>query len=137
MRGMINLLGPLYVRVFRRGASEVKSKYQATATDSSARVTVITPTSGKKVRVISVNFLSTSSTATDLSAYFGTEVSISIDATKAIIQLWVDVDTGANGFNSIWPDGGGPVGAVDEVVSMRTGADVSNGVTIVVHYREE
>lgn len=136
MRGMINLLGPLFTRAFKPGASEVKQTAKFTASDSSTRVTLLTPTSGKKVRVISVLAGTGSATGTNCELYFGTGAQFTTDVSKAIFIARLDNDIEMTKFLS-WPDGGGPVGAVDEVVSMRTNDNITSSVVFMVHYREE
>ena len=137
MRGMINLLGPLYVRVFRRGASDIKSTRVTTISASTTRVTIITPASGKRVRIISVSLAHRSTTATLDEIYFGTGANIGTTPANAIFEAFLDIDTGANNAGIVFPDGGGPIGDVDEVVSMVTSADISSNLTVVVHWREE
>ena len=126
----------LNVNVYRDGASEVKSHYHLTASDSTTRVTLITPTSGKKIRVISVSMLSFSSTLILFEVYFGTGANITSDASKVVAIGIFDRDLYANLFAS-WADGGGPVGAADEVLSFRTHIDVGVSGWVAVHYREE
>ena len=47
-------------------------------------------------------------------------------------------DTGIDGTdNDIWPDGGGPVSRVDEIVSWRTQTETETGLLGVLVYREE
>ena len=135
-RGFINLLGPLFTRAFRPGASEVKSVLKTTASNSTTRVTVLTPTSGKKVRIISCHARSGSTTGTGIEVYFATGATILTNAGKEIVETVLDI-TDMPSIFLVWPDGGGPVGAVDEVISLRTGADITNNVVVVIHYREE
>jgi len=79
----------------------------------------------------------TSSTAAAFEVYFGTGANIGSDATKIIAEQYLDV--GANEANTavVFPDGAGPVGAVDDVVSIRTSTDIgANGIVNII-YREE
>lgn len=135
-RGFINLLGPLFTRAFKPGASEVKSDRLRTATDSSVRVTMFTPTSGTRIRIISVQIGSTSSTIVAAEMYFATGANITTNAGKEIVNTPIDADP-AQSFRMVWPDGGGPIGAVDEVLSYRTSADITTSHFVLVHYREE
>ncbi len=120
------------------GASEVKSLYFATTAPSTARKTLVTPTSGRRIRVISIELSNNSgaNTRTGLQVYFGTGADIATASAKAIAYAQVDRDNYGNIYRS-WPDGGGPVGAVDDAVSMVTGADVGSDCFGVIHYREE
>ncbi len=136
MRGMINLLGPLYVRVFRRGASEVKGTVKLTAAPSTTKVTLLTPTSGKKVRIVSCALFSVSATAASFELYFGTGTNILTTIANVIHYAALDVVDEPNSV-MVWPDGGGPVGAVDAVVSMRATPDITTSGRFVIHYREE
>ena len=125
----------LYSRAAARGASEVLTTFLRSATDSSVRATLLTPTAGKRVRVIAIILTSTSTTAGRIEAYFGTGAQITTNASKAI-GLWWCKDT--NGHAQIvFPDGAGPLGAVDDVVSWRTGADLATAADATLVYREE
>jgi len=119
------------------GASEVTAQRAVTGSTSTTRTTACTPTSGKKIRAIAVFMFTTSSTAAAFEVYFGTGANIGSDATKIIAEQYLDV--GANEANTavVFPDGAGPVGAVDDVVSIRTSTDIgANGIVNII-YREE
>ncbi|KKK48622.1 hypothetical protein LCGC14_3143290, partial [marine sediment metagenome] len=123
MRGMINLLGPLYVRVFRRGASDVLSARRITGATSTTRITIATPTGGKRIRLISCELRSISATTTSLEVYFATGASIATTPGKEISDPTLNLTDMPTIFES-WPDGAGPVGAVNDVVSLRTGVNI-------------
>ena len=129
-------LGALAVGTRSPGASEVKSERVVTATDSSVRSTMVTPTSGKKIRVISAHFSNGGTTGARLEVYFGTGANIGTNSTSAVFQAVLDLDTVPNATQA-WPDRGGPIGAADEVVSIRTGVDITTNGEFIVHYREE
>ena len=136
MRGMINLLGPLFVRVFKPGASEVKTARFISATDSTTRATIATPTLGKKIRIISAHLTVLTTSLTRYEMYFHTGANITTNAGNEIMDaIMIRVDD----FNEgrVWPDGGGPVGAVDEVVSFRSADNITNNCIIIIAYREE
>ena len=118
------------------GASEVKSDRYTTASDSSVRATFLTPTSGKKIRITSIINNNSSATSAIIELYFGTGATLATDGTKAISQVRLDL-TDQPSIVHAWPDGGGPVGATDDVVSIRTDADLTTNVRLVVQYREE
>ncbi|KKM27722.1 hypothetical protein LCGC14_1571850 [marine sediment metagenome] len=126
----------LNVNVYRDGASEVKNLWAVSPTSSTTKATFLTPTAGKKIRVVACHMATSSATGSFLELYFGTGANISSDATKAIMYPWLDIDTFA-AFGLAWPDGGGPVGDVDEVISIRTSNSVSTGMRALLHYREE
>jgi len=116
--------------------SEVKTIYKATATDSSTVATAITPTTGKKVRIISVQACSSSATAANIEVYFGTGANITTTVTKAIFLA--NLDTDVRPYEGMcWPAGCQPVGAVDDVVSVRTSVNITSNGLFVITYKEE
>ena len=138
LRGALDAVqtGRLNVNVYRDGASEAKSLRVVTGATSTTRLTAITPTSGKKIRFISVLAFTTSVTGTEIEVYFGTGATIGTDNTKAVFQPRLDLAQVPT-HSQTWPDGGGPVGDADEVVSLRTGSNIGASAAIIVHYREE
>lgn len=136
-RDFIGILGSVRTRAFKAGASDVKSVRAVSVSDSTSRVTIITPTSGKRVRIISVSLAHRSTTAVLDEIYFGTGANIGTTPANAIFEAFLDIDTGANNAATTFPDGGGPIGDVDEVVSMVTSANITTNLTAIVHYREE
>ena len=126
----------LNVNVFADGASEVKAVRYGTSSDSRTRATVLTPTSGKKVRLVSLQVYTSSTTQHLGEVYFGTGTDITTNPGKDIAWPVLDADP-AQWFIIVWPDGGGPVGAADEVLSYRTNIDIAFSDRVLVHYREE
>ena len=126
----------LNVNAYRDGASEVKSLLKQTVASATARATAITPSSGKKVRLISVVVDSSSATLSRMEVYFGTGASFLTNLDKIILHTVLDRDT-FTGFGMAWPDGAGPVGDADEVVSIRASADIGGSGNFSFHYREE
>ena len=136
MSRFINLLGPLFTRAFKPGASEVKALRHLGSGTTTTRATMITPTSGKKIRIVSVQMMNTNADSTEVEVYFGTGTNITTNAGKEISAPRLDgIDMPSYGLS--WPDGGGPVGVVDEVVSVRTGTAVGASMAVTTHYREE
>lgn len=135
-RDFIEILGSVRTRAFKATASEVKAVRHKTATNSSTRATVLTPTSGKRIRVISVQISSSSTTIVLSEMYFDTGADITTNAGKEVVYYILDADPPQN-FSLAWPDGGGPIGGVDEVLSYRTSADITTSHNVLVHYREE
>jgi hypothetical protein len=116
--------------------SEVKTLYVATSGTSTTKATAITPTTGKRIRMISVQAVSGSATAANFEVYFHTGANITTTAAKAIFLANLDTDT--RPYEShIWPEGKGPLGAVNEVVSIRTSADITTNGYFVFTYKEE
>lgn len=133
---LIDSGGRVYVNAKATGASEVKAVRYRIGAPSTTRGTIITPTSGKAVRIIAASISHPDATAALSQIYFGTGGSITTDTTKAIMQAYLDLDVEINAFMA-WPDGAGPVGEVDEVVSFVTDVAVVGIPSGVVHYREE
>ena len=117
------------------GASEVKA-VRETISNTTTRATAATPTSGKKIRIISVIISYDSTTATAAEVYFDTGTDIASDETKAIAESFM-VSPEYRVVSFTWPDGGGPVGAANDVLSVREGTGVVATLSFVIHYREE
>ena len=133
---MSGIIGVISVSPAVPGASAVQGIAKVTVSDSSSRVTLFTPASGKKVRIVAWTIHSSNTTGADCILYFGTGASLSSDFTKFICSARVEGDVSpfaGGGF----PDGGGPVGAVDEVVSMVTGNNISGDALFGIVFREE
>jgi hypothetical protein len=120
------------------GASEIISGSISSSGDSSTRATVATPNSGKKARIIQIMAWTVSATVHRVEFYFDTGANSQTDRTKIIGSQVLDSD-GTGGPNMIltFPDGAGPVGAADDVISVRTSANVATSSEFEVHYREE
>ena len=117
------------------GASELTTALLESATATTTRATVATPASGKKIRIVSLIYGFQGVTAHFVEFYFGTGASITTTPTKSI--LWERFAADAGNIVLVFPDGAGPVGAADDIVSFRTNNDVSSEAKIVIHYREE
>jgi hypothetical protein len=117
------------------GASEVKNLYNYyTAT---SRKTIVTPSGGKKIRVISISIQTQDATEHAVEIYFGTGAGVGSTDTQAI-AVWGAPATANTVVYFSWPDGGGPVAATaNDVLSAKTTATLSNGDQLVVQYREE
>jgi len=129
-------LGQLSVSPAIPGASAVQQFRKLTVSDSTTRATLIAPASGKKIRVLSILWQTGSTTAATFHNWFGTGAAPSTDETKIFFNPRLDDGIQAWATQS-WPDGGGPIGAVDEVVSMATGANISGSGTCLIVFREE
>ena len=118
------------------GANEVQTIHYGTAADSSTRATALTPTSGKRIRILAVTVTHISATAATYEVYFGTGANITTTAANAI---WKGrLDDGIQGWaTQSWGDGAGPIGEVDEVVSIRTSVNINTNGSLVITYREE
>ena len=118
------------------GASDVLSQHALITDPSTTRTTIVTPTPGKKARIIAVQTLGFDSTASSMEWYFGTGATIETTTTKAIAEHHIDVVDNPSD-ETVYPDGGGPVGAVDDVISIRVRTALITVAHFIVHYREE
>ena len=116
------------------GASEVKSDLHDVT--SASRVTAKTPTSGKKIRITALILSMSEATATRFEMYFGTGANATTDETKLICRIQMPATIGDK-VRLEWPEAGGPVGAADDVVSVRVSTGVSTACRLDYHYREE
>ncbi len=123
------------------GASEVKSERVQTASNTTTRFTVATPTAGKKARMISAAWVNTNGTIDPIvEIYFGTGAAVSTTSSKVIMEDFLHAldQTGVHHTaRYTWPDGAGPVGAVDDVISARSTIDLATSGRVVVSWREE
>ena len=111
---------------------EVKSFTKATASDSTADVTLVTPNATKRIQVLSLNMITTSATAANFECYFS--VADAMPAAKVIAVRNLDTDAVAEHFVNFGDNG--PKGEVGEVVSMRTSVNISASGTYTIVYRE-
>jgi len=129
-------LGQLSVSPAVPGAGTVQTVRHQIAS-SIVRETARTPAAGLRIRVISVSMHWGNATFNNLEIYFGTGANIGTNPTSAIHNAGLDLDTGSNQDSMVWPDGGGPVGAADEVLSVRAAISVAANASWLVHTREE
>ena len=130
-------LGQLSVSPAIPGASTVKGAREVinnTSTSSSAAA----PASGKQLRIISVQMNWNDATAIKGEIFFhatgaGTSAD---DETKIIAEAVLDLTDSPN-FVQTWPDGGGPIGAVDDDITVRVASAVATDCVFIIHYREE
>ena len=103
---------------------------------SVTRAAALTPTTGRRVRVISVSVLSDALTTAPgrVGVWFGTGAEYTTTVDNAIVGF----APGTTGFQSqTWPDGDGPLGEVDEVVSWDTTTETETALFLTIVYREE
>ncbi len=116
--------------------SEVKFLFFSDPSGSTTRQTLITPTTGRRLRLIRVTVYQI---ATDglhfCELYFGTGALISADVTKAIDYLRVP-DLG-EGETRSWGRRVGPVGDKNEVLSVRWSVAPVTSHKFIVEYTEE
>lgn len=127
--------GRVYVNAKATDAGEVKTARDRIAS-STTRATLATPASGKKIRVLSIRIAFAGATGQSVEVYFGTGADITTTPGK-------EVDEARNAQANytippmMWPDGGGPVGAADDVLSIRCALDIAETVQFLAVYREE
>jgi hypothetical protein len=129
-------LGQLAAAPWVPGASTVQTAVVTIPASSRDRATIITPASGKKIRVISYRVVSDGlSTDPDrVSIFFGTGTAYTTTPASAVGEG----SPGTTGsFGEIFPDGGGPVGSADEILAWLTETETETAMRITVHYREE
>ncbi len=127
---------PLLPLAAMPGASEVKSATASIGATSVNRGTLATPTADGRIRVISLEVLSYGLVTDPAGVYFwfGTGAKFTTAAGKAIASP----SPGVKGsVFLVWPDGAGPLGAVNEVVSWNTQVETETGLRATLHYREE
>ena len=127
-------LGQLSVSPAVPGAGVVANLY-VSISSTTTRQTFITPSSGKRIRIISASLAWDNSATALIGYYFGTGAAVATNPASAILAAQIDVDVNPY-VSETWPDGSGPVGAVDEVVSGRAGSSAGSTYGVIV-YREE
>ena len=114
---------------------ETKTLYVATSGTSTTRATAITPTSGKKIRIMQISMTSISATAANFEVYFDTGANITSTPVNAIALA--NLDTDVRPSEQFYFGNNGPLGAVDKVVSIRTSVDITtNGLFVFVYFEE-
>jgi len=115
---------------------EVLSTVVSIGAISATRATALTPTTGNRVRIISVLIVSNALTTAPgaVSVYFGTGAAYTTTVANAIFE-GVPGTTGS--AQMVWPDFGGPLGAVDAVVSWITATETETALRLTLTYREE
>lgn len=114
---------------------ETKTLTQKTTGTSTTKATMITPRATKRVRILSVALGNLGATSTEMEVYFGTGTDIDSATTKAIFTGTADVDYASSAL-SYTPENG-PVGAIGEVVSIRTATDITTNGRVTISYRQE
>ena len=137
---MSGIIGINFVAARTVGASEVKN-IRGLVANTTTKATLLTPTSGKQVRLVAASYVGEGQGTIFMELYFGTGTNITTTAGNEIWEGYHRYESAAStphlGDNRVWPDGAGPVGAVDEVISMRTDAALNGETSWILHYREE
>jgi hypothetical protein len=133
---MSGIIGLISVSAAVPGASAVKSLFYRSEGDSTTRHTIVTPTSGKKLRILSATCATATTTDVNVGIYFGTGADFPTN-TASIVSVWRVDNQIENNAGDFWPDGAGPVGAVDAVLSIVTGENITAELRLCIQYREE
>lgn len=116
--------------------TDTKLRFLADGIGSTSRTTLVTPATGRRLRVIRVTILQSGPDSIHFAElYFGTGTNIETDQTKAID--YVKVPDQGEGSTRTWSRGTGPVGAKNEVLSLRWTAGTDYSHKIMVEYTEE
>ena len=121
---------------------EVKTITLAVAATSVTRATIITPTAGTRVRIISVSVAAHALTTDPgrVGVYFGTGAAYATNTTTVIGEIeFHKKDTTYSGYEVIGPFAidNGPIGAKDAVVSWATEIETETAMRVTVVYTEE
>jgi hypothetical protein len=116
--------------------TDTKMHYVCGASGSTTRGTLITPSTGRRIRVVRVAVTQINSDGLHFAeVYFGTGVNIESNTGKVIgIMKVTDLGEGAT---RTWSRGTGPVGIKNEVVSLRWTTSPSSSHKLIVEYTEE
>lgn len=133
---LMDAAGRVLVRTLPHGVGEVQNIWKGLAGTSVDRATVVTPGSGLRIRVVSVaiNDNGRDIDPGRVEVYFGT-ASVITNAVSKAVGVYNPFGRGADVQG--WPEGGGPIGDVDEVLSWRTLVEGDVKLSITVHWREE
>jgi hypothetical protein len=116
--------------------TDTKLRFISDGSGSSSQTTLITPSTGRRIRVVRVAITQVNSDADHYAElYFGTGTNIESDQTKAID--YVKVPNEGEGATRTWSRGTGPVGIKNEVLSLRWTTAPTTSHKIMVEYTEE
>ena len=116
--------------------SDTKFRFVSLGSGSTARVTALTPATGKRLRIVRVNVYQIAADGLHfLEVYFGTGATIGTVASKAID--YVRIPDLSQGQTRTWGRGAGPIGAKNEVLSVRFSVAPTTGHKMIVEYTEE
>ncbi|MDA0797139.1 MAG: hypothetical protein O2826_03465 [Chloroflexi bacterium] len=116
--------------------TDTKVRYISDGSGSASRTTLITPPTGRRVRVVRVAITQVNSDANHFAElYFRSGTDIETDATKAIDL--VKVPDQGEGATRTWSRGTGPVGSKNEVLSLRWTTAPTSSHKFIVEYTEE
>ena len=116
--------------------SDTQHRFVSLGSGSTARVTAVTPGTGKRLRVVRVNVYQIAADGLHfMEVFYGTGVNIGTDVTKAID--YVRIPDLSQGQTRTWGRGAGPIGAKNEVLSVRFPVAPTTSHKLIVEYTEE
>jgi hypothetical protein len=116
--------------------TDTKFRFLSDGTGSSSRTTLITPSTGRRLRVVRVTITQVSPDSVHYAEiFYGTGANIQSDETKAVD--FVKVPDQGEGATRSWSRGTGPVGLKNEVLSLRWTSAPTTSHKIMVEYTEE
>ena len=114
----------------------VVSAARAVISNTTTRATAIDPTSSQRIRITSVWAFSEGDDVTSIEVYFGSGANIGSTPSNSIFNARIQSTIAANAHQE-WPDGAGPVGILNEDVSVRTSTAVTDNVVVLIVFRRE
>lgn len=115
----------------------IKQTTVAVAATSASQQTLLTPTTGLAIRILSVQVVTSGLTTNPgrVGVYFGTGAAYTTTAANAIGEC-VPGTTGDEILGP-WEAGKGPIGAVNQVVSGITETETETAMRYTIVYQEE
>ena len=125
-----------YTPGYLEDLSDTKSRFFSDPGQSDERRTLLTPSRGKRLRLIKLTISQTASDGQHFcELFFGTGESISSHRSKAVALIRV-ADHG-QGSTRTWGRGAGPVGERNEALSIRWTYPPATSHKLIIEYTEE
>lgn len=116
--------------------SDTKFRFVNLGGGSTARLTVLTPAIGKRLRIVRVNVYQIAADGLHfLEVYFGAGAQIATNPEKAID--YVRIPDLSQGLTRTWGRGAGPIAARNEVLSVRFSVAPTTSHKLIIEYTEE
>ena len=116
--------------------SDTKFRFFSDPSGTTARQTLLTPGTGKRIRLIRIAIHQVAADGLHFAeTYFGTGTTIATNPEKAID--YVRVPDQSEGTSRTWGRGAGPVAKKNEVLSIRWTVSPSTSHKVIVEYTEE
>lgn len=116
--------------------SDTQFRFVSLGGGSTARVTALTPSTGRRLRVVRVNVYQIAADGLHfLEVYYGTGATIAADPAKGID--YVRIPDLSQGQTRTWSRGTGPIAAKNEVLSVRFTVSPTTSHKLIVEYTEE